>query len=211
MRNAQDVVRRHFGRGRDARAGFTRSPTAENDSRLRDAERRLLTTAKAAVFCGFKTAGALRKAAMEGRVATARRRGGRGTQMWEVHALERFLRGDAPAILKVARSNNTAPSWWPTKRSRRPPGCRGYQRHWRTPQGRRAGHAVAAPADARLELVRDDALSASPAYSSSAHDDGRRRPDASPLFDGAASVQCDGRDAEEDQHRQGALAQSAQA
>lgn len=104
MRNAQDMVRGHFGRGRGARAGFTRSPTAENDSRLRDAERHLLTTAEAAAFCGFRTAGALRKVAMEGRVAPAGRRGGRGTQMWEVDALERFLRGDARVILKPERS-----------------------------------------------------------------------------------------------------------
>jgi hypothetical protein len=56
----------------------------------------LLTTRDAAVFCGFRTLGALRKARLEGRVRAAGRRGGRGTLVWAVADLERFMRGLPP-------------------------------------------------------------------------------------------------------------------
>ena len=42
-----------------------------------------LTTREAAAYCGFKTTGALRKAAREGRIKPAGRRGGSGTWMWQ--------------------------------------------------------------------------------------------------------------------------------
>src|SRR5258708_3804843 len=57
---------------------------------------RYLTTAAAALYCGFKTTGALRKAAREGRITPAGRRGGSGTWMWAIKELDRFLRGEAP-------------------------------------------------------------------------------------------------------------------
>jgi hypothetical protein len=41
----------------------------------------LLTAREAMVYCGFKTTGALRKAAREGRIRPAGRRGGTGTWM----------------------------------------------------------------------------------------------------------------------------------
>lgn len=57
----------------------------------------LMTTRVAAVYCGYKTTGALRKAFMEGRVRPAGRRGGRGSYMWAREELDRFLRGDPPS------------------------------------------------------------------------------------------------------------------
>jgi hypothetical protein len=53
-----------------------------------------MTTAAAAVYCGFRSASALRKAKLEGRVRPAGRRGGRGTWMWAREELDRFLRGN---------------------------------------------------------------------------------------------------------------------
>jgi hypothetical protein len=56
----------------------------------------LLTTRQASEFCGFKTSSALRKARIEGRLRAAGRRGGRGTLVWAVADLERFMRGLPP-------------------------------------------------------------------------------------------------------------------
>ena len=63
-----------------------------------------LTTRDAAAYCGFKTTSALRKARLEGRIQPIGRRGGRGTYMWSIDALVRFLRGEPPAILGSERS-----------------------------------------------------------------------------------------------------------
>ena len=57
---------------------------------------RYLTTADAARYCGFKTASAIRKAHMEGRVKPIARRGGKGTWVWSVANLDRFMRGEPP-------------------------------------------------------------------------------------------------------------------
>jgi hypothetical protein len=53
---------------------------------------RCLTTADAARYCGFKTPSAIRKAHMEGRVKASARRGGKGTWVWSVADLDRFMR-----------------------------------------------------------------------------------------------------------------------
>lgn len=50
-----------------------------------------LTTADASRYCGYRTTGALRKAAMEGRIEPAGRRGGTGTLMWRKCDLDSFL------------------------------------------------------------------------------------------------------------------------
>ena len=50
-----------------------------------------LTTADAARYCGYRTTGALRKAAMEGRIEPVGRRGGTGTLMWRRGDLDHFL------------------------------------------------------------------------------------------------------------------------
>jgi|SRR5580658_2760064 hypothetical protein len=63
-----------------------------------------LTTREAAAYCGFKTAGALRKAKLEGRIAPAGRRGGSGTLMWNREALDRYLQGNAPASVPGGRA-----------------------------------------------------------------------------------------------------------
>src|SRR5579872_3498631 len=60
-----------------------------------------LTTAEATRYCRFKTTGALRKAAREGRIRPEGRRGGKGTWMWAREELDAFLFGrklpsDAP-------------------------------------------------------------------------------------------------------------------
>ena len=60
-------------------------------------ERRYLTTAEAAEYCGYKTPGALRKAKLEGRIKPAGRRGGgNGAMSWSVDDLDAFMRGEAP-------------------------------------------------------------------------------------------------------------------
>ena len=56
----------------------------------------IVTTREAATLCGFRTSSALRKAHIEGRIHPVGRRGGRGTLVWEVRALERFMRGLPP-------------------------------------------------------------------------------------------------------------------
>jgi hypothetical protein len=60
-----------------------------------------LTTAEATRYCRFKTTGALRKAAREGRIRPAGRRGGNGTWMWAREELDAFLCG---RTLPVGRS-----------------------------------------------------------------------------------------------------------
>jgi hypothetical protein len=65
--------------------------------------RTFLTTREAAAYCGFATTGALRKARLEGRIVPIGRRGGRGTLMWSLDDLGRFLRGDVP----VEKENGT--------------------------------------------------------------------------------------------------------
>jgi len=64
-----------------------------------------LTTTAAALYCGFKTTGALRKAAREGRIAAAGRRGGSGTWMWRREDLDAFLCGRLSANLSAGRSS----------------------------------------------------------------------------------------------------------
>ena len=56
----------------------------------------LVTTREAAALCGFRTPSALRKAHLEGRIHPVGRRGGRGTQVWLVADLQRFMRGLPP-------------------------------------------------------------------------------------------------------------------
>ena len=63
-----------------------------------------LTTREATAYCGFKTAGALRKAKLEGRIAPAGRRGGTGTLMWSREALDRYLLGNALATVPAGRA-----------------------------------------------------------------------------------------------------------
>src|SRR4051794_21402208 len=65
--------------------------------------RTLLTTVEAAAYCGFKTTGAIRKAKLEGKLEPAGRRGGKGTWMWSVDELNRFLRGEPPGTVAVDR------------------------------------------------------------------------------------------------------------
>src|SRR5690349_10216927 len=76
----------------------SRSDHAEKNTQLFLPLRMLLTTDEAAQYCGFRTTGAIRKAMMEGRLKPAGRRGGKGTWMWEIDELDRFLRG-APLTL----------------------------------------------------------------------------------------------------------------
>jgi len=61
----------------------------------------LATTREAATMCGFKTPSALRKAFLEGRIRPFCKRGGRGTWMWRVHDLRRFV-GGLPPLPDVA-------------------------------------------------------------------------------------------------------------
>ncbi len=63
------------------------------DAALLPPTRRVLTTTEAAAYCGFKTPSAIRKAQLEGRLTPEGRRGGKGTWMWLVDELDRFLRG----------------------------------------------------------------------------------------------------------------------
>ena len=69
-----------------------------------DEPSRLLTTRMAAVYCGFKSTSALRKAKLEGRITPVGRRGGRGTLMWKREELDRYLRGEVPASLSDGRA-----------------------------------------------------------------------------------------------------------
>jgi len=55
-----------------------------------------MTTAEAAVYCRFKDASSIRKAHHEGKIFPVGRRGGRGTSMWRVEDLDRYLRGEPP-------------------------------------------------------------------------------------------------------------------
>lgn len=55
-----------------------------------------VTTREAAALCGFRTSSALRKAHLEGRIYPVGRRGGRGTHVWLVVDLVRFMRGLPP-------------------------------------------------------------------------------------------------------------------
>ncbi len=72
--------------------------------------RTLLPTLEAAHYCGFKTTGALRKAHMEARISPVGRRGGRGTYMWSIESLDRFLRGEPPAKVEPERSGEVDPT-----------------------------------------------------------------------------------------------------
>ncbi len=75
------------------------SGSGENDDRPR-----FLTTRAAALYCGFKTTSALRKAKLEGRIKAAGRRGGRGTWMWNREELDRFLCGVPDGRFTTERS-----------------------------------------------------------------------------------------------------------
>ena len=74
---------------------------------------RLFTTAQAAAYCAFKTAGAIRKLVHDGRLIPVSRRGGRGTLLFSVEELDAFLRGGRPvpseADRQVAPQLNEAP------------------------------------------------------------------------------------------------------
>jgi hypothetical protein len=65
--------------------------------------RRYLTTREAAIYCAFKTTGAIRKAVMEKRLVPAGRRGGTGTLMFRVEDLDAFLEGRKPGCLPCGR------------------------------------------------------------------------------------------------------------
>lgn len=65
----------------------------------------LMTTSHAARYLGYRTTGALRKAHLEKRIFPVGRRGGRGTWMWAVADLDRFLRGEPPVMMKADRSD----------------------------------------------------------------------------------------------------------
>lgn len=56
----------------------------------------MVTTREAAELCGFKTPSAIRKACLEGRLRPVCKRGGRGTWMWRVSDLRRFINGLPP-------------------------------------------------------------------------------------------------------------------
>src|SRR5690242_7163319 len=81
----------------------TAHPSAKPLSRCERASE-FLTTRAAASYVGFKTTGGLRKARLEGRIFPVGRRGGRGTYVWSVDALDRFLRGEPPATMSAERS-----------------------------------------------------------------------------------------------------------
>lgn len=57
-----------------------------------------LTTREAARYCGFKSAGGLRKAKHDGRVHPAGRRFGTKTLMWRKDDLDRYLLGLPPMV-----------------------------------------------------------------------------------------------------------------
>src|SRR5450432_761069 len=65
--------------------------------------RRLLTTKEAAEYCGFKTAGAIRKLLLEGRLKPVGKRGGRGTWMFDRADLDAFLGGAGSGSLAEDR------------------------------------------------------------------------------------------------------------
>lgn len=52
-----------------------------------------LTTLEAAIYCGFRTTGAIRKAVKDGRLVSAGRRGGNGMHVFLRAELDRFLTG----------------------------------------------------------------------------------------------------------------------
>jgi len=83
------------------------------DEGFDDGNRRIpspyLTTAAATAYCGFKTASALRKAHLEGKVHPAGKRGGTGTWMWSVEDLDRFLIGLPPRDSVSAGRPGTPP------------------------------------------------------------------------------------------------------
>jgi hypothetical protein len=62
-------------------------------------ESTFLTTAEAARYCGYQTTGALRKAAMMGRIKPAGRRGGTGTLMWRRSDLDHYLSSGPTSIV----------------------------------------------------------------------------------------------------------------
>src|SRR5262245_15598523 len=75
----------------------TSGPGAGDASCVSRFDKPYLTTAEAAAYCGFKTASALRKLKLEGKLAPIGRRGGVGTLMWSRQALDVFLHGGPPA------------------------------------------------------------------------------------------------------------------
>ncbi|MCA9595404.1 MAG: helix-turn-helix domain-containing protein [Myxococcales bacterium] len=100
------------GRAREHRARSSPRARAAPSAAAADADpepppspppSRLLTTREAAAYCGFKSTSALRKAKHEGRISPAGRRGGRGTLMWDLAELDRFLEGRAPGTIAADR------------------------------------------------------------------------------------------------------------
>jgi hypothetical protein len=63
-----------------------------------------LPTNLAAKYCGYKSAGGLRKAYYEGKVFPVGRRGGQRTWMWSVKALDAFCKGEQPSVTSVEQS-----------------------------------------------------------------------------------------------------------
>ncbi len=113
-----------------------------------------LTTREATAYCGFKTASALRKAKLEGRIAPAGRRGGLGTWMWPRESLDCFLRGAlarrAPGRVPATERSGAPPYRRCTWRSRGSGSCSRVQwistepvlpRVWQRKEG---GHVVRA-------------------------------------------------------------------
>jgi hypothetical protein len=58
-----------------------------------------LTSREAAIYLGFKSTSAIRKAVFDGRLHPIGRRGGRGTHLFTIAELDRFARGDPPATV----------------------------------------------------------------------------------------------------------------
>jgi len=83
--------------------------------------RPILPTREAAMYCGARTTGALRKA-LEGRVYPVGRRGSVGTWMWAVEVLDRFLRGEPPPTVAAnadAERSGAAPHGEPNEQEDR--------------------------------------------------------------------------------------------
>jgi hypothetical protein len=72
--------------------------------------RDFLTTAEAAAYCGFKTASALRRAKLEGRLHPAGQRGGLGTWMWRRSDLDEFLVGRLAPPISGPRAGRSSPN-----------------------------------------------------------------------------------------------------
>jgi len=86
---------------RARRVAATGPPPAEPapEPPSRPAFGRYLTSREAAIYLGFKSTSAIRKAVFDGRLRPIGRRGGRGTHLFTIAELDRFARGDPPATV----------------------------------------------------------------------------------------------------------------